>query len=64
MERGAGTASSATTDNAVLFFHKAVLFRALFGNSVTTHMQSTSTDTCAPPGLFSPQLIFQPPRPP
>lgn len=64
MERGAGTASSATADNAVLFFHKAVLFRALFGNSMTTHVQSASMDACAPPGLFSPWLIFYPPRPP
>ena len=64
MERGAGAASLATANNAVLFFHKAVLFRALFGNSMTTHMQSASRDTCGPPGLFSPRLIFHPPRPP
>lgn len=62
MERGAGAASLATTDNAVLFFHKAVLFRALFRNSMTTHVQSTSMDACTPPGLFSPQLVFHPPK--
>jgi len=64
MEGGAGAASSASTDNAVLFFHKAILFRALSRNSMTTHMQGTSTDACAPLGLFSPWLIFHPPRPP
>lgn len=64
MAKGAGAASSAAADSAVLFFHKAVLFRALFENSMTTHVQSASMDTCAPAGLFSPQLIFHPSRPP
>lgn len=64
MERGAGTASLAISDNAVLFFHKAVLFRAFFENSIMTHVQSASMDKCAPPGLFSPWLIFHPPQPP
>lgn len=61
MERGAGTASSAFADNAVLFFHKAVLFRAFFENSIMTHVRSASTDICARPGLFSPWSILYPP---
>lgn len=64
MERGAGTASLAIADNAVLFFHKAVLFRAFFENSIMTHVQSVSLDKCAPPGLFSLWLIFYPSQPP
>lgn len=40
MERGAGTASLAIADNAVLSSHKAVLFRAIFENSIMTHVQS------------------------
>lgn len=64
MERGAGTASLTIADNAVLLSHKAVLFRAIFENSIMTHVQSVSMDKCAPPGLFSPWLIFCPPQPP
>lgn len=62
MERGAGTASLAFADNAVLFLHKAVLFRAFFENSIMTHVQSASMDICARPGLFSPWLILYPHR--
>lgn len=64
MERGAGTASLAIADNAVLFFHKAVLFRAFFENSIMTRVRSASLGKCAPPGLFSLWLIFYPPQPP
>lgn len=63
-ERGASPASSATADNALLFPYNAVLFRALFGNSMMTCMQSARVDACAPLVLFSPWLIFHPPRPP
>jgi len=60
MERGASPASLAAADNALLFLHNAILFRALFGNSMTTCMQSARVDACAPAALFSLLLIFHP----
>lgn len=53
MERGAGTASLAFADNAVLFLHKAVLFRAFFENSIMTHVQSAHGYMCSSRIVFT-----------